>query len=191
MKSGFEDRRKVYAVIALAAVAVFLLFRMSTSGNMSQVSASSSRVAQQPLRAPASTGRGAKGPKSASPSLDPTLRLNALKNIESTNYKGAGRNIFEFAQERPPDLPKPKPLPTCEPNCPPPPPPPINLKFYGFANRPGEPTSVFLAEGEDIFIGREGDIINRRYKIIRIGKASVEIEDMPNNNRQTIPLTQS
>lgn len=191
MKSGFEDRRKVYAVIALAAIAVFLLFRMSTSGNMSQVSASSSRVEQQPLRAPASTGRGAKGPKPASPSLDPTLRLNALKNIESTDYKGAGRNIFEFAQEK-----LPPPIHKVVENTPPPPqapppPPPINLKFYGFANRPGEPTSVFLAEGEDIFIGREGDIINRRYKIIHIGKASVEIEDMPNNNRQTIPLTQS
>jgi hypothetical protein len=151
-------------------------------------------VVQQPLRASASTGRGAKGAKPASPNLDPTLRLNALKNIESAEYKGAGRNIFEFAQERPPDLPKPKPPVTCEPNCPPPappPPPPINLKFYGFANRPGEPTSVFLAEGEDIFIGHEGDIINRRYKIIHIGKASVEIEDMPNNNRQTIPLTPS
>jgi hypothetical protein len=65
------------------------------------------------------------------------------------------------------------------------------LKFYGFANKPGQPKSVFLANGDDIFIGREGDIVNRRYKIVRIQPTQVEIEDVLNNNRQTIPLTPS
>jgi hypothetical protein len=73
---------------------------------------------------------------------------------------------------------------------PPPPPPPIPLKFYGFANKPGQTKSIFLANGDDIFIGREGDIVNRRYKIIHIMPTQVEIEDVLNNNRQTIPLTQ-
>ena len=72
---------------------------------------------------------------------------------------------------------------------PPPPPPPINLKFFGFANKPGEPRKVFLSEGEDIFIAGEGDIIDRRYKILRITPGSVEVEDVLNNNRQSIPLT--
>ena len=74
---------------------------------------------------------------------------------------------------------------------PPPPPPPINLKFFGFANKPGEPKKVFLSQGEDVFIAVEGDIVDRRYKVVHIGPASVEIEDVLYNNKQNIPLTQA
>ena len=72
----------------------------------------------------------------------------------------------------------------------PPPPPPINLKFFGFANKPGEPKRIFLSQGEDVFIAGEGDIVDRRYRILHISPVSVEVEDVLNNNRQTIPLTQ-
>jgi len=72
-----------------------------------------------------------------------------------------------------------------------PPPPPIELKFFGFANKPGEPKKIFLSHGEDIFIASEGDIVNRRYRVLKISPAAVDIEDVLNNNRQSIPLTQS
>jgi hypothetical protein len=48
---------------------------------------------------------------------------------------------------------------------------------------------VFLSKGDDIFIAKEGQIIDRRYKIIKIGANSVEVEDVLTNNRQTLPLT--
>ena len=32
--------------------------------------------------------------------------------------------------------------------------------------------------------------MNRHYKIVRISPTAVEVEDLLNNNRQTIPLTQ-
>ena len=54
----------------------------------------------------------------------------------------------------------------------------------------GEPKKIFLSQGEDVFIATEGDIIDRRYKVLRIYPMSVEIEDVLNNNRQQIPLTQ-
>jgi hypothetical protein len=73
---------------------------------------------------------------------------------------------------------------------PPPPPPPINIKFFGFANKPGESRKVFLSQGEDVFIAVEGDIVDRRYKVLTISPMSVEIEDVLTNNRQSIPLTQ-
>ena len=41
-----------------------------------------------------------------------------------------------------------------------------------------------------MFIAGEGDIVDRRYRILHIGPGSVEVEDVLNNNRQTIPLTQ-
>jgi hypothetical protein len=64
------------------------------------------------------------------------------------------------------------------------------LKFFGFASKPGETKKVFLSQGEDVFIAAEGDIIDRRYKILRITPLSVEVEDVLTNNRQSIPLTQ-
>jgi hypothetical protein len=48
---------------------------------------------------------------------------------------------------------------------------------------------VFLSKGDDIFIAKEGQIIDRRYKIIKIGPNSIEVEDVLTNNRQTLPLT--
>ena len=184
MKAGFEDRKKLYAVIALMALAAFLLVRVFNSGGNSTVSAAST-----PTQTPGTTRAPAGKPAL---NLDPSLRLSTLRVVENQQYKGSGRNIFEYAAVKMPDVRTPVVTPPQPPPGPPPPqaPPPINLKFYGFASRPGEPTRIFLSEGEDIFIGGEGEIINRRYKILHIGKTSVEIEDTLNNNRQTIPLTQ-
>ncbi len=123
-------------------------------------------------------------------SLDPTLRYDWLKASEDTKYQGAGRNIFRAEVEIP------KPIApvhvAAAPVVPqgPPPPPPINLKFFGFANKPGEPKRIFLSQGEDVFIAGEGDIVDRRYRILHITPVSVEVEDVLNNNRQSIPLTQ-
>jgi len=61
----------------------------------------------------------------------------------------------------------------------------------GFASKPGEVKKVFLKQAEDVFIAREGEIVDRRYKVMRISPIAVEIEDVLNNNRQSIPLTQN
>jgi hypothetical protein len=47
-----------------------------------------------------------------------------------------------------------------------------------------------LSQGEDVFIAVEGDIVDRRYKVIHISPTAVEVEDVLYNNRQSIPLTQ-
>ncbi|HWY67061.1 MAG TPA: hypothetical protein VNX88_00275 [Terriglobales bacterium] len=188
MKLGSEDKKKVYAMVGLSAVAVLLLLRalLSSGAPASTVAASATTSA---LNRPDSNAVG--GRSKATLPLDPTLRTDLLKNSEEAAYKGTGRNIFE--DTLPPivapvvvkkETPQPPPPPPG-----PPPPPPIPLKFYGFANKPGQAKAIFLANGDDIFIGHEGEIVNRRYKIIRIHPTQVEIEDVLNNNRQSIPLT--
>ena len=55
----------------------------------------------------------------------------------------------------------------------------------------GEPKKIFLKQGEDVFVAGEGEIVNRRYKVIRISPTSVEIQDMVYSGPpQNIPLTQ-
>ena len=76
---------------------------------------------------------------------------------------------------------------------PPPPPtaPPIPLKFFGFASKVGEPKKIFLEQGEDVWIAGEGEIVDRRYKVVRISNNAVEIQDVVNSGPpQTIQLTQ-
>lgn len=126
-------------------------------------------------------------------SLDPMLKLDLLASSENMKYTGNGRNIFRAAEE---EIPKPI-APAVKDQAkndnlppPPPPPPPINLKFFGFASKPGEAKRIFLSKGEDVFIAGEGDIVDRRYKVVQIGPASVTIQDVLTNNTQQIPLTQ-
>ena len=190
MKLGAENKKELYVMIALMAIAAVFLMRMFFSGSSNPTVAASVPTAAVGSDA---ANRRSGGRSGANPPLDPTLRTDLLKNSEGAEYKGTGRNIFEAQAEIPQTVAKVvKPL-FIGPPPPPPvqPPPPIPLKFFGFANKPGEPRSIFLANGDAVFIGREGDIVNRRYKILRIQSNQVEIEDVLNNNRQTIPLTPS
>jgi len=115
--------------------------------------------------------------------------VDFLKSSEDVSYKGSGRDIF---QNQPEPVPEPV-VPVVHDNTPPPPPPPppIPLKFYGFSGNKSGPKQVFLSKGDDIFIAKEGQVIDRRYKIIKIGTTSIEVEDVLTNNRQTLPLTTS
>jgi hypothetical protein len=187
------------AAIALLVLAILLIGRMFfSSGDSSSVAAtsssapSSSPIAPAPARVVHVRPGAQKKPAHVVRSLDPTLRYDWLKATEDTVYQGKGRNIFRAEAEIPqiiqPVTATKDQTPTGPP--PPPPPPPINIKFFGFANKPGESKKIFLSQGEDVFIAAEGDIVDRRYKVLRISPMSVEIEDVLNNNRQSIPLTQ-
>ena len=147
------------------------------------------RAATTARTAPRAKGRSKK-PLAGPRSLDPTLRYDWLKASEDTKYEGNGRNIFLAQAEIPQPIKDVNTEAQKDPGPPPPPPPPpINLKFFGFASKPGEPKKIFLSEGEDIFVAAEGDVVNRHYKVLKIAPSSVEIEDVLNNNRQNIPLT--
>src|SRR3974390_3064564 len=141
----------------------------------------------------ANTKRSASGKivKVTEPRLDPTLQLSLLQQSEQTKYAGNGRNIFvNYVAPIPtPKAPGVTDVVSAAPP-PPPPPPPLTLKFFGFASKPGEPKRIFLSQGDDIFIAGEGDIVDRRYRVVRISPNAVDIEDVLNNNRQSIPLTQ-
>lgn len=140
-------------------------------------------------------GAAAKSLGTTSAQLDPTLRMEAMLVTESLVYSGSGRNIFS-ASSVPVDIPKPIVSPRPKPGPPPPPPPPpgppppppIDLKFFGTATAPDGARRAFLLHGEDVFLASGGDIVQRRYKVVSIGANSIVVEDLANNNRQTLPL---
>jgi len=195
MKVGVENRKEIGFLLVLALVAAIVLGRMymgkpTVSARVPIPGVTATPAPKKPV-APRAAKKGRKLPLITS--LDPTLRFDLLKSSEDQEYKGGKRNIFQaeaevIPQPIAPAVKKQEPQVFTPP--PPPPPPPIPFKFYGFSSRPGEPKRIFLANGDDVFIGAEGEIINRRYRIVRITNSSVEIEDILNNNKQTIPLTQ-
>jgi hypothetical protein len=211
VKLGIENRKHAILAAVLGGVLLLLViyqFMPSSSTIASTLPATSPTANEvKPLsRSAARAARHAaalsvaKKPRPAE-SLDPTLHLAELASTEKIKYEGSGRNIF-VAQA---DAPIPTPLASGRADGPTgpggptyrlpvaTPPPPIPLKFFGFASKTGEPKKVFLSKGsEDVFIAGEGEVVDRRYKVIRITPTAVEIQDVVGSGPpQSVPLTQN
>jgi hypothetical protein len=205
VKLGAENRKQT---IVAAVLGVLLLvvaayeFMPSSSTNASTTTATTATDPRAPSANTARPGArhssGAESGKKVRPpqSLDPTLHLAQLALSEQITYEGSGRNIFVSQPD--PVIPTPLAPGTVGPNDPakfqiPPvaPPPPIPLKFFGFASQTGEPKKIFLSKGDDVFIAGEGEIVDRRYKVVKISPTSVDIQDVVGSGPpQSIPLTQ-
>jgi hypothetical protein len=138
-------------------------------------------------------------------SVDPTLHLDLLTKLKTVPMEAGTRSLFEVLAAPPSEVKEKEPekisvgqpfvgpLPPRPPDPPPPDPtaPPIPLRFYGFVNKTkvGDKRAFFL-DGEDIIIASEGEMIKKRYKIVRIGVNSAVVEDtlFKSNNQQTLPL---
>jgi hypothetical protein len=206
IKVGTEDKKKVYLAAGLGAVMLILLVRFlwQTFGpspaappapppvvTVPRPAATTGERPQESTTAPAYGHTASKVGGLAA--LDPTLHPEIMRQAESLEYTGLGRNIFsQFSVA--PTIPKPiAPIRQAHVDTgppPPPPPPPINLGFYGYAAEKTGQKQVFLLHGDDIFIASEGDVVDRRYRVVKIGTASVQIEDIPYHNTQTLPLRQ-
>ncbi len=199
MKLGLENKKQTMWAAILGAVAVlygsyqFLPYFM---GGPTDAGSSAQAAGPAAVRVTARQ-TGKPGKKVRPESLDPTLRLDLLAESEQTEYKGSGRNIFvstaEVEIQRPlePGVTDPKEEKHTYVAPPTPPPTPIPLKFFGFASQPGEPKKIFLSQGEDVWVAAEGEIVNRRYKVVHINTSSVEMQDVVNSGpTQMIPLTQ-
>ena len=206
MKLGTEKRGQTIAAIVLGIILLMIIAYQvipSSSTNASNGPASTASGLPSPMKVshPARRGsRSAAEKRERTPqSLDPILHLAQLAATEQIKYEGSGRNIFVAQAETAIPIPvtngrtdgKTEPagggfrLPAVAP------PPPIPLKFFGFASHPGEPKKIFLSKGDDVFIAAEGDIVDRRYKVVRIAPSSVEIQDLVSSGPpQNIPLTQ-
>ncbi|HEY6339718.1 MAG TPA: hypothetical protein VIW68_14590 [Candidatus Sulfotelmatobacter sp.] len=201
MKLGTENKKTMAWALGLGVVAIFAIvyevvpFFMGPS--VTPVSASQPITQLSSRVAPGLHEKNSK--KNRTENLDPTLQLKLLAFSEQTKYEGSGRNIFVSQADDPIPTPRgngaaPGSTPEDHTYTPPPPPPaqPIPLKFFGFASRPGEPKKIFLAKDQDVFIAGEGEIVDRRYKVVHISAASVEIQDLVGSGPpQIIQLTPS
>jgi hypothetical protein len=154
--------------------------------------------------APAGNRAAAGGPAgtakalgTTSAGLDPTLHMQSMLVTESVVYSGTGRNIFSATAAPPTVVQVVKPIAPPRPTVQayvapvptgPAPPPPIDLKFFGTATSASGVRQAFLLHGEDVYLATAGDIVARRYRVIAVAVNSIQVEDMTNNNKQSLPL---
>jgi len=181
------ERRQQLLLGVLGAVLLVGVWFWTQSGTPSPSSKGSSAQT-------AAVRRGKSAPVGA-----PDVHLKALK-VERSKPVGAVRNLFRFKPKPPPPppastqreqaTPPPAPVPTGPP--PPPPLPPIALKFIGLVQTADKTQRLaVLSDGRGgiPMYGKEGDIIEGRYRIVRIGTESIELTYLDGRGRQTIRLS--
>jgi hypothetical protein len=124
------------------------------------------------------------------------VRLELLKS-EPSELGLSTRNPFQFKPKAVPPPPRSEatssraPVVIAPPPVPqgPPPPPPITLKYIGVLETAQGRVAIFRDGGGDIVNGKEGDIIDGRYRLLKIGVESADLAYVDGRGRQTIRLS--
>jgi hypothetical protein len=204
MKTGAEIRKEqiLYVVLGVLMLGLCLYIYESLYGGGTPAPAPQNAEVSAPVAAQAD-GSVAAGPEAkkvgtTSAALDPTLHMEAMLVSEAVDYSGSGRNIF--SQNSAPTVVIPAPVAPARPKVQvatayvppvrtgPPPPPPIDLKFFGVETKENGMRVALLLHGDTVFTASAGEVVARRYKIIAVDGKTIQVEDMQNNNRQTLPL---
>jgi hypothetical protein len=181
----FGDRRRLLMSGGALAVLVLAIWSLWPSSPAPSASA------------PPPAARGAEQSSGAAPAVPP-VKIDQL-SAERQPPSDTPRNPFRYQPKAPPPPPPtPKPVGVApsgnvstEPArpLPPPGPPPIPLKFLGILTRANGVQWAVLTEGKGPIYGREGDIIDGRYRIVKIGTESIELTYVDGRGRQVVRLT--
>ena len=183
-----ERRRQQLLLGGLVVLLLIVLYRIWPATS-AMPAATSNRQGQ-------SSGSRAQGTATTGPAA-PDVHLEALQS-QRPKPGPTERDLFRF---KPKAAPRPAPPPTAQPTAPvtpvatgPPPPPsvpPITLKFIGVMESPTQQRKVaVLTDSRGApFYGKEGDVVEGRYRILKIGVESIDIAYADGRGRQTIRLT--
>jgi hypothetical protein len=107
------------------------------------------------------------------------------------------RDLFDFAA--PPPAPIPSPLPRSasaerDDEAPPitvptpTPLPPLNIKYIGAVERRGVKVAMLMTERSEVLTGQVGEMVGNRFRIVKIGLESVDIQEVGSERVRRIPL---
>ena len=181
-----KRRREIVTGAAAVAIAAIALYRISTTF------------------APVTTA-GAASPPGVAPSRQqvagqpdrvPRVDLESLK-VQRPGPVDSRRDPFRFRPKAPPPSPQPPPQQVQQPTVPlntgpaePLPPPRIAVKYIGILETGKTGLVAIFSDGRGTpFYGKQGEIIDGRYKILRIGVESADLAYLDGRGRQTIRFT--
>ena len=166
-----SERKKIQLLIALLAIAGGLYFYERTSNPSLPTGVLADR-GFTPLNV-----------------QEPALQLDRLRKAQNDQYTGTQRNIFVAAPPPPPTASHVEaPRPFVGPQLPPPPPPlQVPVEFYGIESSGGREVAL-LKNGDDVLIVAPGNTFMDRFRLLRIGNQSAEVEEISSGRHATLPL---
>jgi hypothetical protein len=171
-------RTEIYLLIGLAVVlgATFYYSKTGPSSSDTGVFAENARFVPLDIR-------------------EPRLHTEMLERLRKLGYEGTHRNIFIATVPEPvqaPGKPQAPPEQFVGPRLPPPPPPlQIPAEFFGYETLHGSGRrTAFFTSGDDVLIVAEGDAFLGRYRLVRIGNDSADMEEIATGRHATVPIVQ-
>lgn len=124
---------------------------------------------------------------------DPSLRVDLLTHIQTSEYKGQHRNIF--SEEPVPPPPSVIAAQKAAQNIPvaPPPPPPLTVPatFYGIVTDPGTgQRRACFSNTDSVYILPEGGTLLNQFRVVKIGNNTVDLEEISSGRSTTLTLPQ-
>ena len=154
-------------------------------------------IARPVLNPTANPVQQASNPAAAAASQLPAV---PVVNLDLDRLRAAGgqlreseRDPFRFRPKPPPPPPRAQAqAPAFQPpvQTGPPPPPPIPLKFFGVMTVNGQRVAAFSDARGNTLTGKEGDVLEGRYRLLRIGPDSVDVAYLDGRGQQPIRLGQ-
>jgi hypothetical protein len=187
------ERRRLLLLVALTAVLATAVYRAWPTTSV-----------------PANPASNRQGPRSGAPAPGAQTGASAATDVHLDALDGerpqpgaAGRDLFRFKPKAPPPAPasfSSQPASTGPATMSGPggtgagataSVPPITLKFIGVMESPERAQKIaVLTDGRGApFYGKEGEVVEGRYRILKIGVESIDIAYADGRGRQTIRLT--
>jgi hypothetical protein len=126
---------------------------------------------------------------------NPALRLDELDRVRKLEYTGTHRNIFSPTPPPPPvQVPTPEEIKQQQQTAGPQPPAPpapvvVPATFFGYVTdaRTGHKEALF-SDSDDVYIAAEGETLLGRFRVLKIGNDSVEVEEISSGRRTTLTM---
>jgi hypothetical protein len=180
-------------VVALAGLCVFLIFRLVSEilGNPTPAVEPATTVykpSQTPAAPTQNTAKTAKG----STGSDSRLDMQSLGKYEAKPLPDLGRNPFDFGP--PPLTPAQKAAQAArgiggamtassgpaQPQMP--------LRAIGYSERTGVGPEAYLTDADNVFVVHDGDVVSKRFKVLKITSMVVEIQDGTSGEKAQLPI---
>jgi hypothetical protein len=196
------NRRQLALLGAILVVLAVVMYWQSGRRDVtpeefsSAMSERAAAAAGPPLLAP----QAAPVARRAGPVGIPGVALGSLGQAQP-EPSDTGRDPFRFGSAAPSGVggPRPgsadpmpaQPAATVMPAVPlePPGPPPILLKFIGIAKQGEGRLFAVLRDDRGIYYGAEGDVVEGRFRILRVSAETIEVSYTDGRGRTSIPLS--
>jgi hypothetical protein len=183
---GPERRRQLTSLFVLVILlAGFVIYRYSQGRTQAQTPASTKAGLLAEAQPPAKPAAQPKGPP-----MPEAVRLADLDPV--VEETAPGRNPFRFGVRPPPPAPPPPPpMPIPEPLPPPPPPiPQVPLTYTGIIVGASQERVAILKDSQSgaLFYAKDGDILDGRYRVVKVGETSALVEWVDGTGRRTLTI---